>query len=275
MQQYEMTFFWTAVSCYGIAAFGYIFGLLTRKSALFNCALSFVVVGACGNAASIAVRWIFGVAPPFITTSESLASGVLIAVLIFLITQLFVRSLEPAGVLVMPVCFILLGWAGTLMKGFENLLPPALQSTWLWTHIFAAAIGFSCVLLAAALGLLFLLKESKNSFLYDKLPILTTLDDLSYRFISGGFVFLGLMIVSGAFWSNQVKGTYWGWDPVEVWSLINWLVYGIYLHLRITMGWRNRRLALYSLAAAVVMIVSYWGIPFVSANFHTGFRIEH
>lgn len=275
MQQYEMTLFWTAVACYGIAAFGYIFGLLARKEAIFNCALSFVVVGVCGNAGAIAIRWVFGGVPPFITISESLASGVFIAVFIFLITQFSSRTLESAGVLVMPVCFILLGWAGSMMKGYDGALPAALQSTWLWTHIFAAATGFSCVLLAAALGLLYLLKENKGGFLYEKLPPLKALDELSYRFIAGGFVFLGLMIVSGAFWSNQVKGSYWNWDPVEVWSLINWLVYGIYLHLRITMGWRNRRLALYALVAVGVMVVSYWGIPFVSSNFHTGFRIEH
>lgn len=274
MQQYEMTFFWTAVACYGIASFGYIFGLLARKEALFNCALSFVVVGLCGNAVAIAVRWFFGVVPPFISIAESLASGVLIAVLIFLITQFSIRNLEAAGVLVLPVCFILLGWSGTMMKG-GNALPPALQSSWLWTHIFAAATGFSCVLLAAALGLLYLINEKKNGGLYDTLPSLQVLDELSYRFISGGFVFLGLMIISGALWSNQVKGSYWNWDPVEVWSLINWLVYGIYLHLRITMGWRNRRLALYALIAVAVMILSYWGIPFMSENFHTGFRIEH
>lgn len=275
MQQYEMTFFWTAVACYGIASFGYIFGLLARKEALFNCALSFVVVGLCGNGVAIAVRWFFGVTPPFITISESLASGVFIAILIFLLAQFSARSLEATGVLVLPVCFILLGWSGTMMKGVVGSLPASLQSTWLWTHIFAAATGFSCVLLAAALGILYLLKEQKVGGIYDKLPILKTLDEISYRFIAGGFVFLGLMIVSGALWSNQVKGSYWNWDPVEVWSLINWLVYGIYLHLRITMGWRSRRLAIYALAAVVVMIISYWGIPFFSENFHTGFRIEH
>jgi cytochrome c-type biogenesis protein CcsB len=275
MIQYEMNLFWTAVVCYGIAAFCYIFGLLARKEALFNCALSFVVVGFCGNLGAVALRWVAGGVPPFIAISESLASGVLIAVLVFLVSQFAARNLESAGVLVMPVCFVLLGWAGTLMKGIGNTMPPALQSTWLWTHIFAAATGFSCVLLAAALGFLFLLKETQSEVVYERLPSLKVLDELSYRFVSGGFVFLGLMMVSGAFWSNQVKGNYWGWDPVEVWSLISWLVYGIYLHLRITMGWRNRRLAFYSLVAVLIMILSYWGIPFVSSNFHTGFRIEH
>jgi hypothetical protein len=48
MAQYEMTMFWTAVACYGIAAFCYIFGLLARKEALFNCALSFVVSVSAG-----------------------------------------------------------------------------------------------------------------------------------------------------------------------------------------------------------------------------------
>jgi cytochrome c-type biogenesis protein CcsB len=275
MIQYEMNLFWTAVVCYGIAAFCYIFGLLARKEALFNCALSFVVVGFCGNLGAVALRWVAGGVPPFIAISESLASGVLIAVFVFLVSQFAVRNLESAGVLVMPVCFVLLGWAGTLIKGIGSTMPPALQSTWLWTHIFAAATGFSCVLLAAALGFLFLLKEKQFGGVNERLPDLKRLDELSYRFISGGFVFLGLMMVSGAFWSNQVKGNYWGWDPVEVWSLISWLVYGIYLHLRITMGWRNRRLAVYSLVAAGIMILSYWGIPFVSSNFHTGFRIEH
>jgi cytochrome c-type biogenesis protein CcsB len=275
MIQYEMTLFWTAVACYGIAAFCYIFGLLARKEALFNCALSFVVVGFCGNLAALVLRWVAGGVPPFIAISESLASGVLIAVLVLLLSQFAARNLEAAGVLVMPICFVLLGWAGTLMKGIGSTLPPALQSTWLWTHIFSAMAGFSCVLFASALGVLFLLKETKTGGVYERLPGLQRLDELSYRFISGGFVFLGLMMVSGALWSNQVKGSYWGWDPVEVWSLISWLVYGIYLHLRITMGWRNRRLAVYSLVAAGIMILSYWGVPFVSSNFHTGFRIEH
>lgn len=275
MIQYEINLFWTAVVCYGIAAFCYIFGLLARKEALFNCALSFVLIGFCGNLGAVALRWIAGGVPPFITISESLASGVLISVFVFLTSQFAARNLEAAGVLVMPISFVLLGWSGTLMKGIGTAMPPALQSTWLWTHIFAATTGFSCVLFAAALGLLFLLKERQTGGIYDMLPGPQRLDELSYRFVSGGFVFLGLMMVSGALWSNQVKGSYWGWDPVEVWSLISWLVYGIYLHLRITMGWRNRRLAIYSLVAAGIMILSYWGIPFVSSNFHTGFRIEH
>jgi ABC-type transport system involved in cytochrome c biogenesis permease subunit len=154
-------------------------------------------------------------------------------------------------------------------------LVPALQSAWLWVHILGASTGFSAVLIAAGLGLLYLLKENRTGGISDRLPAPEVLDGLGYRFVAGGFTLYGVMIVSGAFWANQVKGSFWNWDPVEVWSLVSWLVYGIYLHLRVTMGWRGRRLAVYSLAAVVVMIVSYWGIPFSMETFHTGFRIEH
>jgi len=128
---------------------------------------------------------------------------------------------------------------------------------------------------AAALGLMYLLKEKNSGGIYDKLPDQTTLDMFSYRFVAGGFIMYGLMMVSGCFWSDQVKGNYWNWDPVEVWSLVSWLTYGIYLHLRITFGWRGKRLAWYALIALVAMIVSYWGIPFSVETFHSGFRIDH
>jgi ABC-type transport system involved in cytochrome c biogenesis permease subunit len=131
------------------------------------------------------------------------------------------------------------------------------------------------VLIAAGLGLIYLLKENRTGGIYDRLPDLDSIDVLSYRYVAAGFIMYGLMIVSGCFWSNQVKGNYWNWDPVEVWSLISWLVYGIYLHLRITFGWRGRRLAWYALFALAAMIVSYWGIPFSMETFHSGFRIEH
>lgn len=271
----EISFFWIAVGCYGVSAFSYVIGLMARKESLLNLGMALSAVGLICHTATVTIRWISGRVMPLIEISETLSAGVLVAVLIFLIIQFSSGRLKATGVLVMPVCFILLGWAGSLMKDIGGTLPPSLQSQWLWVHIIGASIGFSGVLTAAALGLLFLLKERNSGGVYEKIPNLETLDDLGYRFISGGFLMLGVMLVSGSLWSNQVKGSYWNWDPVEVWSLITWLTYGIYLHLRISMGWRNRRLAIYALAALGVMIISYWGIPFVKENFHTGFRIEH
>ncbi len=270
----EQVLFWCAVALYGLSAFSYIFGLVARSEKLFLAGLVGAAAGFLPHTASIGVRWTGG-ANPFITISESLSLGVWVSLLLFLGVQLTTRKVRPLGVLVLPVAFALLGWSGTLRKAPSAELVPALQSPWLWVHIVGASVGFSSVLIAAAVALLFLLRERRQGGIYEKLPPPKALDDLSYRFVIAGFTMYGVMIVSGAFWANSVKGNFWNWDPVEVWSLISWLIYGIYLHLRITLGWRGKRLAMYALAAVAVMIVSYWGIPFSVETFHSGFRIEH
>lgn len=271
----ESMLFWIAVLLYGVSAFSYIFGLMAKNEKLFLGGLYTALAGFVPHTASIGLRWVAGGVEPFITISESIAFGMFMAVLIFLVFQFTERKVPPLGVLIMPVAFVLMGWAGTLRKEAATQLVPALQSYWLWFHIVGATSGFGAVLTAAGLGLMYLLKEKYSGGIYDRLPGPQALDNLSYRFVAGGFIMYGLMIISGAYWSNQVKGNFWNWDPVEVWSLISWLIYGIYLHLRITFGWRGRKLAWYALIAVVVMIVSYWGIPFSMETFHKGFRIEH
>jgi cytochrome c-type biogenesis protein CcsB len=271
----EFILFWIAVGLYGVSTCSYIFGLITKYEKLFLVGLFSALAGFIPHLVAIIIRWNEGGVLPFITTSESISLGVFMAMLGFLITQFTVKNVRPLGVLVLPVAFVLMGWAGSLIKVAATQLVPALQSYWIWIHIVGASTGFASVLMAAGLGLMYLLKEKYSGGFYEKFPELQTIDNLAYRFIAGGFVMFGFMMVSGCFWANQVKGNYWAWDPVEVWSLISWLVYGIYLHLRITLGWRGKRLAWYALLALIAMITSYWGIPFVAETFHSGFRIEH
>ncbi|WP_243371767.1 cytochrome c biogenesis protein CcsA [Geotalea sp. SG265] len=271
----DQTLFWIAVGLYGVSTFSYIFGLIAKQEKLFTFGLFSVLAGFVPHVAVIVLRWMATGITPFISVAESITLGIFMALLIYLILQFTTKKFQPLGVLVMPVSFVMMGWAGTMLKEVAATLAPALQSGWIWVHIVGASIGFASVLIAAGLGLLYLLKEKNSGGVLEKLPDLQGLDDLSYRFIAGGFIFFGLMMISGCFWANQVKGNYWNWDPVEVWSLVTWLIYGIYLHLRITFGWRGKKLAWYALVALVAMIVSYWGIPFSVETFHAGFRIEH
>lgn len=271
----EFICFWTAVAFYGISAFSHIFGLIARQEKCFTAGLYSALAGFIPHTVAIGLRWSETGISPFISISESISLGIFMSVLIYLLYQFIARKVRPVGVLIMPIAFVMLGWAGTLMKEVATTLAPALQSWWIWIHITGASTGFSSVLMAAGVGLVYLLKEKYSGGIYDKLPALQDLDILGYRYVAGGFIMYGLMIVSGSLWSNQVKGSYWAWDPVEVWSLISWLIYGIYLHLRVTFGWRGKKLAWYALIALVVMIISYWGIPFTVETFHAGFRIEH
>ena len=76
------------------------------------------------------------------------------------------------------------------------------------------------------------------------------------------------MIASGAIWARLLCGTYWGWDPVETWSLASWLVYGLYIHLRLIFGWRMKRAAWFAVFSVIPVIVSFWGVGTLMTNRH-------
>jgi ABC-type transport system involved in cytochrome c biogenesis permease subunit len=81
------------------------------------------------------------------------------------------------------------------------------------------------------------------------------------------------MIAAGSIWAKELWGAYWGWDPVEVWSLVSWLVYGLTIHLRVTLGWRGRRLAWIIIFAIVTVLITYWGVDFFVQGSHRMFGV--
>jgi len=74
----------------------------------------------------------------------------------------------------------------------------------------------------------------------NRLTLLESLDNLSYRIIGLGFPLLTVGIIAGAVWANEAWGAYWSWDPKETWALITWLVFASYLHARITKSWQGK-----------------------------------
>jgi cytochrome c-type biogenesis protein CcsB len=80
------------------------------------------------------------------------------------------------------------------------------------------------------------------------LPSPEALDRLAYRTVVFGFPVWTFGLIAGAIWADQAWGRYWGWDPVETWAFITWVVYAAFLHARATAGWRGRRAAWIRLA---------------------------
>ena len=93
--------------------------------------------------------------------------------------------------------------------------------------------------------------------------VLERLEELMFRSTVFGFITDAIMIAAGSIWAKNLWGSYWSWDPVETWSLLSWLVYGLALHLRITLGWRGRRLAWLLVFAIIGVLVSFWGVNLV------------
>ena len=189
--------------------------------------------------------------------ATSFAWGICACYLIFLWKYKF-RGL---GVFVTPVIFIIIGYAAMQSKEVRELMP-ALRSNWLAIHVSAAIISYGAFGVSFAVSLMFLVREkmSGNPFWEEHIPAKSRLDLISYRAVSLGFLFLTFVMITGAIWAERAWGSYWSWDPKETWSLITWIIYAIYLHLRISRGWKGRSAALFAVIGFICVIFTYIGV---------------
>jgi cytochrome c-type biogenesis protein CcsB len=114
-----------------------------------------------------------------------------------------------------------------------------------------------------------MLKSKRFTGLYQLLPSLDTLDKVNYTCLSIGFPLMTLGIISGAFWANIAWGTYWSWDPKETWALITWFLYAALLHGRLSVGWRGRTAALFSIVAFLFLLFTFLGVSLLLGGYHT------
>jgi len=111
--------------------------------------------------------------------------------------------------------------------------------------------------------------------LTEDVQLTITLDDLGYRSLLLGFGFLTIGIVSGAVWANEAWGNYWSWDPKETWALSTWLVYALYLHVRLQLGWDTRDSAKIGAIGFFVVWLCYIGVNLMGVGLHSyGFFLK-
>jgi cytochrome c-type biogenesis protein CcsB len=103
----------------------------------------------------------------------------------------------------------------------------------------------------------------------NRLTLLESLDNLSYRIIGLGFPLLTVGIIAGAVWANEAWGSYWSWDPKETWALITWLVFASYLHARITKSWQGKKPAILASIGFIVVWICYLGVNFLGKGLHS------
>ena len=200
---------------------------------------------------------------PLTNMQESLSFFSLMTIVAFLIFERRYK-VTTLGSFVTPVALVMLAVSSTLHAGARQL-PPILQSNWFWIHALLAFISYAAFTIAFGVAVIYLiqrhfLKTKHFSGLFQKLPPLDTLDEISYRCFAIGFPLLTIAIISGAIWSEKAVGSYWVWDPKQTWSLITWLIYAALLHGRLTIGWRGKRAAILSIIGFIVLLTTFFGM---------------
>jgi cytochrome c-type biogenesis protein CcsB len=138
-------------------------------------------------------------------------------------------------------------------------LPPALQSTWLQIHVGSSVVAYGAFASACGLGVAYLLKE-RGAAIAALLPRPDELERYIWRAVAVGFPWMTFTVLSGAIWAQIAWGRYWGWDPKETWALITWLIYALFLHLRLMRAWRGRPLALLAIIGFASVVFTFLGL---------------
>lgn len=230
-----------------------------------------ILAGLLVHGAGIVVRWVGEGHGPYIARFEVLSSNAWIA----LAMAGFVVWRRPAwsaiGLVVLPIAILAIG-LGLFSAPQATELPPTLRSVWLVFHITFAKLAAGAFLLSLASSVLLLLaRRPRPGTWRDRIPPTEVLDAWTVRLVGFGFVFWTTAVAAGAIWANQSWGRYWGWDPIETWSLVAWLVYGSWLHARIFFRLRPVASAWLSVGAFAVFILTLLILPAVMPSIHSAY----
>jgi cytochrome c-type biogenesis protein CcsB len=239
---------------------------LTSALMLGTAALGFV-----NHTISIVYRYVVAGHLPVTSPHEAASFFAWSMVLVFFVIE-FRYKPGLLGSFILPLVFAMMLVSSLLSRDIKPL-SPTLQSYWLGIHTLFAFTANAAFALACVTGIMYLvqnhyLKSKHLGDLFSRLPDIQTLDYINHRLITIGFPLLTVAIITGAMWAESAWGSYWRWDPREVWSLVTWFIYALILHARLVAGWRGKRASILSIVGFVTILIAFFGIKFLQKGQH-------
>jgi ABC-type uncharacterized transport system permease subunit len=198
----------------------------------------------------------FGFAPALSVTAW-------LVVLAYMIeTQFFPKLRVRWAVGGLGAVTVVLAWV------FPGTLLTNQASAWLPLHF---ALGLSAYgMFAAAVVHAWMMTRTEHDIRQAQegssgLPLLT-LERLTFRFVTAGFVLLTATLVAGALFGEALYGqghTPWRWDHKRVFAVLSWITFATLLVGRSQWGWRGRRAVRVLYIGAGLLLLSYAGSRFV------------
>jgi ABC-type uncharacterized transport system permease subunit len=235
----------TAAALYSCGLLYALIYLFRKNNLLFRPALIAFGAGTVFHLVSIVELWVDSGHLPLNNFCETSS------VCAFLIAVLFLVAYSQYQIAVFSVCLFPLVFFMTVIGATEfpvEKWSAGARNTWLIVHISTVMIGYAALFFSAVAAVYYLLQErqlkQKNVMpAANKLPPLGTLDRIISQTMNTGFVFITIGTVSGVIWAFIENGTHWMSDPKIGFFLFTWAFYLAMIFLRVSAGWRGRRIA--------------------------------
>ncbi len=243
--------FFTAFALYGVAVILEFAGTAFKKEKLLKTAWYVFLAAFAVHSVFIITRGIAAKRLPLSNQFE-FANAFAWGVALMLIVMRPRLKSDWLSVAAMPAALLVMTYAALQPMEIHDLMP-ALRSAWFGVHIGSAVLSYSA----------FVLAENADE------RALAQMDYISYRLVAFGFLFLTVVILSGAIWAEQAWSSFWTWDPKEVWALITWIIYAVYLHLRLRMKRRGKAMAWFLVIAVPIVFFTFAGVNTLMHGLHT------
>ena len=266
-------YFVTMLLCFLFAAI--------KKPALSKLAIRVQIAALVVHTAAIVLR---GIAMGRLPMANQYEFSTAFAWALALVSLIFILKFRfpVLGAFASPVTLLLAVYAGVQklnelkiiaaggVDSIRNLMP-ALRSSWLGIHVSTVIIAYGAFGVSFVLSIIFLLRDKmkENGFWDQHIPKKEKLDTISYRCVSLGMMFLTVTIGIGGIWAENAWGSYWSWDPKETWALVTWVIYLVYLHLRIRKGWNGKTAAIFGTVGFICVLFTYIGVNTLLPGLHS------
>lgn len=146
-------------------------------------------------------------------------------------------------------------------------LPPVLNAQKLTTVLWSIIVGtvlYGLIRLITRRSIFSMVKPLTNKV---SLPLM---DEIGYRSVIIGFPLFALGgLLFASIWAQIAWSRFWGWDPKEVWALITFLFYAVFLHLRLGKGWEGKKSAWLAVIGMAIILFNVIAVNLIIAGLHS------
>ena len=156
-------------------------------------------------------------------------------------------------IIIMSIFFMLLS---LLYKPHNVPFTPLLKTFWFEAHIVLSFFSYALFSIAAILGIVFFIRKEEKT------------EILQYKIILVGYCLFSSGMIFGGIWAHLAWGTYWLWTPKELWTVILWLFYSLYLHARLRQWWAGKPSVTLGIIGFFIMMFTYLGVSLLMKSSH-------
>jgi len=262
---------WLLPFLYAATVWAYAKAFFRNSPSAKKVKTTFLVITLACHFGYLVVRTAVLEHPPITNIYEILSVLGFTTALSYLLIE-FITKVKSTGYFVLIISFFFQLVSTLLIHELPNV-NPVLRNNLLGFHVTSALLGYSAFALSAVYAFLYIMlyhhiKSNQFGVVYDNLPDLEKLERMATVSVLSGFILLTVAIIVGVVWLPRAFQHYSYLDPKLVGTTVIWLMYGIGLLAKRSIGWQGRKIMVLSIVGFAVTILSLTVVNVFLSGFH-------